>query len=275
MKASELKFVLKLLGNPPSYRMALAEMKTPSKAGDREKLCRELAARELVAYNTEIHRFRIEPPGKALLRLKDVELPVTEAELRILQTCRQGSSTIAGLKSLGDELQPTLRGLRDRGLIKATSEKIREVWLTDRGKLYLRDDCNPTGTPTISLSLLNNYLRFLRKPLELTATPTPSSVPLTPAPPPLGTPSDEDLLALITRLDHELGTENYLPIFYLREKLRHSFSRDQLDEALYRLQRHDQIELSALQEAIAYTPEQIEAGIPQAIGGCLFFISRL
>jgi hypothetical protein len=276
MKASELKFVLKLLGNPPSYRMALTEMKTPPKAGDREKLCRELGDRELVAYSTEIQRFRIEPPGKALLRLKAVELPVTEAELRILQACRQGSCTIAGLKSLGDELQPTLRGLCDRGLIKATSEKIREVWLTDRGKLYLRDDCTPTGTATISLNLLNNYLRFLRKPLELIATPTLLGAPLQPAPPPtLGSLSDEDLLALITSLDHELGTENYLPIFHLRDKLRYSLSRDQLDEALYRLQRHDRIELSALQEAIAYTPEQIEAGIPQAIGGCLFFISRL
>ncbi|NEO79496.1 MAG: transcription factor RcaD, partial [Moorea sp. SIO4G3] len=70
----------------------------------------------------------------------------------------------------------------------------------------------------------------------------------------------------------ELGTENYLPLFHLRQKLQPPLSREELDKALYSLQAEDKIDLSALQEANMYTEEQIEAGIPQNTGGRLFFI---
>ncbi|PSO60788.1 MAG: transcription factor RcaD, partial [Cyanobacteria bacterium QH_2_48_84] len=49
-------------------------------------------------------------------------------------------------------------------------------------------------------------------------------------------------------------------------------SREDLDWALYRLEKNNQIELSALQETMQYTTEQIQAGIPQDVGGSLFFI---
>jgi len=55
-----------------------------------------------------------------------------------------------------------------------------------------------------------------------------------------------------------MNTENYLPIFHLRQRT--SLSREKLDQALYRLQQNDQIELSSLQH-VTYTPEQIDAGI--------------
>ncbi|MEM6404236.1 MAG: transcription factor RcaD, partial [Cyanobacteria bacterium P01_D01_bin.116] len=71
----------------------------------------------------------------------------------------------------------------------------------------------------------------------------------------------------------ELGTKDYLPLFYLREKLQPPLSRDELDQVLFQLQADDKIELSTLQEANAYTPEQIESGIEQNVGGPLFFIS--
>ena len=86
-------------------------------------------------------------------------------------------------------------------------------------------------------------------------------------------PTDPEILAVIRDLDHNLSTDNYLPIFHLREKLQPPFSRTELDQALYRLERSDQIELSSLQEVRCYTLEQVEAGIPQNIGGRLFFIS--
>ena len=85
-------------------------------------------------------------------------------------------------------------------------------------------------------------------------------------------PTDSEILAMIKDLDHKLGTDNYLPIFHLREKLQPSLSRTEVDRALYRLEKSDQIELSSLQEVRCYTLEQIEAGIPQNIGGRLFFI---
>jgi hypothetical protein len=85
-------------------------------------------------------------------------------------------------------------------------------------------------------------------------------------------PGDEEILQTIQNLDRELSTGNYLPIFHLRQKLEPPLSREDLDEALYHLERNDKIELSALQEVRAYTQEQIDAGIPQDIGGRLFFI---
>ena len=45
-----------------------------------------------------------------------------------------------------------------------------------------------------------------------------------------------------------------------------------MDAILYRLQKTNRIDFSTLQEVSAYTPEQIDAGIPQNIGGQLFFL---
>ncbi|MGB3652442.1 MAG: transcription factor RcaD, partial [Rivularia sp. (in: cyanobacteria)] len=168
-----------------------------------------------------------------------------------------------------------LRSLGDRGLIE-TEIKIKrtkaEVWLTERGIELLRDEYTPKkGTnPTLSLDLLNNYLRFLRKTLpnksEQASITTESTVEITNI-------TDVEILQIIQKLDKELGTENYLPIFHLRQKLQPPLSRDELDKALYRLQADDKIDLGTLQEASAYTPEQIDTGIVQNAGGPLFYIT--
>lgn len=62
-------------------------------------------------------------------------------------------------------------------------------------------------------------------------------------------PSDEKIWQIIEKLDSELGTENYLPIFHLRQKLEPPMSRDELDQPLYRLQKIDKIELRGLVHA--------------------------
>ncbi|BCX09196.1 MAG: hypothetical protein KatS3mg066_3055 [Fischerella sp.] len=85
--------------------------------------------------------------------------------------------------------------------------------------------------------------------------------------------TDEEILETIRKLDKELGTDNYLPIFHLRQKLQPPLTRDELDKALYRLQASDKIELSTLVDPTPYTPEQIDAGISQNIGGSIFFIT--
>jgi hypothetical protein len=85
--------------------------------------------------------------------------------------------------------------------------------------------------------------------------------------------TDEEILHTIQKLDRELGTDNYLPIFHLRQTLQPPLSRDDLDKALYRLQAKDQIELSSLAEPDKFTSEQFNAGIPRRRGGVLFFIS--
>lgn len=88
----------------------------------------------------------------------------------------------------------------------------------------------------------------------------------------LNKPSDEEVLQTIRDLDRELHTNNYLPIFYLRQKLQPPLSGEELEQALYRLEGNDKIELSALVEASRYEPAQVNAGIKQRSGSPLFFI---
>ena len=95
-------------------------------------------------------------------------------------------------------------------------------------------------------------------------------------------PADDNMIYQATReavafgtanLDKWHKTDNYLPIFYLRNQFP-SLSREKLDQALYRLQAADKIDFSTLAEVEAYTTEQISAGISQVVGGKLFYISR-
>ena len=64
--------------------------------------------------------------------------------------------------------------------------------------------------------------------------------------------------------------ENFIPIYELRDAL--NLPRKEFDAVLYRLWREDRIEVSTLQEMVLYTDAQKAAGIPQNIGGSLFFI---
>ncbi|BAY77807.1 hypothetical protein NIES25_42760 [Nostoc linckia NIES-25] len=275
METNELKFVLKLLGFN-DYRAGLNAF--DSFKTEKNKICKALGDRELVDYTREITTVKILPPGQAVLK-NPGEVPIADKELKVLEKIAKASGKIAPSKITSPkaaERDAILEVLSDRGLIEVERgiKKIKaEVWLTQRAIEYLRDDYNPNKgvQPAISLELLGNYLRFLRKTLRV------KSEPVSPPPPPINPAdtqiSDEEILQLIEKLDRELGTNNYLPIFHLREKLQPPLSRDELDKALYRLQKNDQIELSSLQEANAYTLEQVDAGIHQNIGGSLFFIS--
>ena len=284
MDSNELKFLLKLLGCR-DYRASLA--KTFDSIKNKNKLCQDLGTRGLVDYSREIASVKILPPGRALLKMDTTQLPIAPNELKVLEALGKVSAKIApskiSVKSLKSAERDTiLETLRDRGLIEAEIQIKRqkaEVWLTPRGQEFLRDDYNPKGLATISLDLLSNYLKFLRKSLlaeTLSATllqpETISNQKPQPTPPlPIGELNDDLILQTIRDLDREFNTNNYLPIFHLREKLP-NLSREQFDQAIYRLQRQDRIELSSLQEGMNYTPEQIEAAIHQEFGGPLFFI---
>ncbi|BAZ80698.1 transcription factor RcaD [Sphaerospermopsis kisseleviana CS-549] len=282
MDTNQLKFVLKLLGCP-NYRAGLSSSVFDAFKKDKNKICRDLKALELVDYSQEIATVKIKDAGQALLKLDSSQLPISDKELKVLEKIGKSSKKIApseikvsGLKS--DERETILNVLNGRGLIEIEIKMKRvkaEVWLTPRGIEYLRDEfiTNQGNKPTISLDLLGNYIRFLRKNLRH-SEPVASVVSISENSEieTISKPSDQQVLETIKKLDYELGTENYLPIFHLREKLQPPLSRDELDQALYRLQRNDLIDLSSLQEVSAYTPEQIDAGIPQNIGGQLFFI---
>jgi hypothetical protein len=280
METNELKFLLKLLGCP-NYRSSLTAGGFRDFKG-KDKICRDLSDRNLVDYSREIASVKILPPGRALLKTKNDQLPLTPDELKVLESIGKASGkitpskiTVKSVKSV--ERDAILQRFHERGLIEAETKIKRqkaEVWLTERGQQYLRDEYTAKGSnPVISLDLLTNYLRFLRKSphVQRDVHQEPSQMPT--AAIPKSKLSDEEILQTIRHLDGELGTENYLPIFHLRQKLQPPLSREQLDQALYSLQRNNKIELSSLQEAIAYTPEQIDAGIPQDVGGSLFFIA--
>jgi hypothetical protein len=274
METKELKFILKLLGCP-NYRTGLSSSIFDSFKGEKNKICRDLGELEYVDYSREIATVKILPPGQALLKLDSAQLPIDDKELKVLEKTGKSSGKIApseikvsSLKS--DERDAILKILSERGLIAAEIKMKRvkaEVWLTERGIEVLRDEYNPEGKANIDFNLLGTYVRFLRKNLRLKSEKVSTLVSDINI-----NISDEEILETIKKLDRELGTENYLPIFHLRQKLQPPLLRDDLDQALYRLQKSDKIDFSTLQESSAYTPEQIDAGIPQNIGGQLFFI---
>ncbi|MDB9475319.1 transcription factor RcaD [Dolichospermum circinale CS-1225] len=283
METKQLKFLLKLLGCP-NYRTGLSSSIFDSFKSEKNKICRDLGELEYVGYSQEVATVKILPAGQALLKLDSTQLPIDDQELKVLEKINKSSGKIApseikvsGLKS--DERDVILKTLSERGLIAAEIKmKMRnaDVWLTERGIEVLRDEYNPQkGTnPVISLELLGNYLRFLRNNLRVKSEQVSTLVSDNMASHSdiTGNISDEEILETIKKLDRELGTENYLPIFHLRQKLQPPLLRDDLDQALYRLQKSDKIDFSTLQEVSAYTPEQIDAGIPQNIGGQLFFL---
>jgi len=311
MDSRELKFVLKLLG-APDYRAPSADIKPNlrTKAAERDSICRELCDRGLVDCDDRVLRFRATPAGKALLALDVQRLPVSEDEVELLRAGRDASADVKDLDLPDDRAQAALARAVDRGFLKVEKTKIETVWLTQRGLEYLRDEFTPTGTALeLSLDHLSEYLRFLRKFQQSPPTPAPPPFatprspqsprstarstgdravrPANPAPPDRAAaastqtvipsrqpPSPDDIYELIAQLDREHATNNYLPIYHLRDRLAAVLDRDGLDRALYALQRQDRIELSSLQEAAHYTADQVAAGIPQDIGGPLFFAIR-
>lgn len=279
---AELKFLLTLLGCP-DYRSALSAKRFASFKG-KNALCKDLSERGLVDFSQEINTVKILPPGRALLKVDPAQIPIKDKELKVLQKLVNTAGKIAPSKITSlkaSEREGVLAALSERGLIEAETSIKRtkaEVWLTERGIEYLRDDYSPKGAATISLELLNHYVRFLRKSIRTTtnsadletSTLSKDDNPSTQKSQDL---SDEAILKIIQQLDHEFGTDNYLPLFHLRQKLQHSLSREQLDQTLYRLQRSDKIELSSLVDPTSYTSEQVAAGISQDVGGALFFIT--
>lgn len=279
---AELKFLLTLL-SCPDYRSTLSAKRFASFKG-KNTLCKDLGDRNLVDFSREISAVKILPPGRALLKADPVQLPIAEKELKVLEKIAQASgklspSKITSLKAA--EREVVLTGLSERGLIDAETQIKRtkaEVWLTNRGIEFLRDDYNPQGKANINLDLLNHYVRFLRKSLRATTDSadlviTQSSENDSSSTSKAEDWSDEAIFKKIQDLDHELGTDNYLPIFHLRQQLQPPLSREQLDRALYRLQRSDKIEISSLVDPTSYSADQIATGIPQDVGGALFFIT--
>ena len=294
MEVTELKMLLKLLGFE-DYRAPVRKIAPNKKtlAVTRDRTCRALAARDLVELTEKVDQLTIAAPGRSLLEQNTAKLPISKEELKVLRVSARGPVTPEETRIPSANREAVIQKLVDRGFIRIVKKTIKEVRLSQRGLEFLRDEYSPSGSqPSYSGLMVGNYLRFLRENLPAKAKSQDAAAesseavaekPASTAEPktsldsaasgePSSKPSDSEILQAIRDLDRELGTENYLPIFHLRRKLQPPLSRDELDSALYRLEETDLIELSSLQEAIHYTSDQIDAGIPQEIGGPLFFI---
>lgn len=76
----------------------------------------------------------------------------------------------------------------------------------------------------------------------------------------------------IRKLDRDLDTGNYVPIPRIRDAMP-GYSRKDLDDTLFRLQRQNKIELSSLLEGGSYSQEDFDKGILNSYGTSnLFFV---
>jgi len=273
MNIKYLKFLLKLLGYK-NYQVSISKIQPEPemKVSERDEICYQLCDRGLVKFTREVTKINISAQGKSLLDSKKATSALTEEELKLLKASARGAISPRDTGISATYRQAVITDLVDQGLIEVVAQKIKEVWLTEKGKQFLCQEYSSHSTAKeISLKMLSDYLQLMRTNIYPDYPKQEKKISSRVS---NNKPTDSEILAMIQHLDHNLGTDNYLPIFHLREKLQPPFSREELDRALYRLERSDKIELSSLQEVRSYTPEQIEAGIPQDIGGCLFFIIR-
>ncbi len=272
MEVIEIKFLLKLL-SCNNHRTTISKIRLGKsiKASVRNQVCMRLFELGLVQFTEKIVKIKINAEGKAALDSDSKRL--TSLQLKVLKACQN-----KGIPPSGTRISPNqgrlalISELARLGLI-TTSTKVHEVWLTDSGRKYLASEYTPTGGGNIILSkkMLTNYLEFLRGYFS-TAQQNEQVTPVPAAELPANKDVDDnEIFQTICDLDQHHQTENYLPIFHLRNQFP-SLSREKLDKALYRLQKSGKIDFSTLASVEAYTPEEIEAGISQVIGGSLFYI---
>jgi predicted transcriptional regulator len=276
----DLKFLLRLLEHAPNYRSKISNIKPEAKtpASERNRICKSLCSRGLVEYTDEIQQYQTTAAGKTLLKSDTSTLPVSVSsnELFLLKVATTKAVTpgTASKVPAGDR-QQLLSQLKERGLITVNKSQIKDVWLTSQGTHYLLNDCVPTSSiAKLSFSMLGNYLTFLRQSLGQKGAAIDTQVPNTQSAPTKDSSlTPEAVLDTIRQLDRQFDTDNFLPIFHLREKLQPPLGREDLDRLLYELQRRDSIEFSTLQDVSNYREIEVAAGIPQNIGGVLFYIS--
>ncbi|NJM98766.1 MAG: hypothetical protein HC800_17850 [Phormidesmis sp. RL_2_1] len=294
LKPVALKFLMKLLGYE-DYRSTITKLSPNSqtKPTERDRICRELTASGLVEYDRQITNFSIAPPGKTLLNLDTTSLPVTPDEQKVLRACAKASTTPGKILGVpADMRQDLIRNLEERGLLKVTKEAIKEVRLTPQGKRFLLHEYEPHGSFAAATgSMLGNYVKFLRQNLGNSSSPQhlPKRQPQLQQPLsqpgrvidtaiPIGSQIKLDrqsVLQQIKQLDQQLNTDNYLPIYHLRDVLQPPLTRSELDSILFALQRDGKIDLDSLHDQGKYTQDQVSAGILQDNGGYLFFILLL
>ena len=294
LKAIELKFLLKLLSFD-DYRSKIGDVKPNSKTlvAESRRICDALVSKGYVECSREILEFVIGASGKTLLSKGAENLPIQPSpqEMKVLEAAQQKIRP-SKLKSIpSSDRQDIIKNMAERGLLEIKKTAIKEVWLNTQGQQFLKEECEPTGSWSITATMLGSYLNFLRTstsspPAPQSSLPTgqprsqqPLAQPgIQPSVVPIGSqakPDKASLLSQIKQLDQRLGSDNFLPIFHLRDQLQPPLTRAEFDSMLYALQREGKIDLSSLHDQGKYSQAQMSAGILQDNGGYLFFISIL
>ncbi|WP_346289398.1 hypothetical protein [Sphaerothrix gracilis] len=167
LTSPELQFLMRLLAHP-DYRAPLSQLaptKTP--AAQRDRLCRQLGQKGLVDYTETVSRFSLSAAGRTLLKLDNYNLLVTPDELLTLKSAAKGSLSPGQIhpKVAASSRQQIIQALATRKLVKISQVQLQEAWLTSQGQNFLRYHYCPQGsTPALTLTMLGNYLKFMRQP---------------------------------------------------------------------------------------------------------------
>lgn len=283
MEIQQLKILLKLLGQN-KYQEKIADIKPNSqtKIEATQKLCYELYNKELIEIEERVIAIKANKKNKQLLNSNKKQDILEE---KILKQCDDKNIKISDIKiSPASKRDLLIEKLVKENLINISDKKITHVELTEKGQQFLAEEYLTEGLGNITLTkpLLNNYLTFIRNYYitenQEKISSTKDIIPevkeeninqnkqinkkITP----------DDILQTIIELDHTFNTDNYLPIFYLRNQYKSVLQRHELDSMIFGLQKENKISLSRLVDASQYTAEEYDAGIPQSIGYPIFYL---
>ncbi|NCO74083.1 MAG: hypothetical protein GW795_02730 [Cyanobacteria bacterium] len=286
MDIQEFKILLKLL-DKTDYRGKIGEIKPndKTKVSVVRNLCEQLFNRGYIDVEEKILQIKINNNGKTLLKNKALLDKENNLELIILNSCLKTSIKPSDIKlnpaSKRDQL---IADLVKKELIEIKEKQIIFISLTSNGKLFLAQEflCKGLGNINLSKKLLNNYLTFIRNCYTNKDTLLFKSDNFLESPDIITSeleeikeknkPSIEEVLETIIQLDLEFNTDNYLPIFYVRNKYQSILNRQELDTILYSLQKQNKLSMSRLVDGSQYNSEEYNAGIPQKIGGPIFYL---
>ncbi len=279
MEIQHLKILLKLLGQN-NYQGKIGDIKpnTKTKIEETQRFCYQFWDSKLIYIEEKNITIKINNHGEQVLKNKENR---NKLEINILKKCEKTKIKISEINiTPASKRDLLIEKLVTEKLIDIVDKKIIHVELTEKGKQYLAQEYLAEGLGNVSLpkALLNNYLVFIRdyfigknqEKISSTKAITPEvkeenirqHKQITP----------DDILQAIIRLDRTLNTDNYLPIFHLRNEYKSVLSRDDLNSMIFRLQKENKISLSRLVDASQYSAEEYDAGIPQSIGYPIFYL---
>lgn len=261
MEIQHIKILLKLLGKD-NYQGKIGDVKPNTKTNieQTQKLCYELYNNKLIHLKEKNVTIKTNNNGQQVLNNRENR---NKLEINILKKCKNREIRISKINIIPASKRDLLiEKLVKENLIDIT-KKIIHVELTNKGKQYLAEEYLAEGLGHINLTkaVFNNYLNFIRD-YFIGKIPPKIKEKITP----------DDILKTIIKLDRTLNTDNYLPIFHLRNEYKSLLSRDELDSMIFELQKENKISLSRLVDASQYSAEEYDAGIPQSIGYPIFYL---